>query len=182
MDLIEDKISQTENRHPWELSRYEVFKDIISPYFDLKSKKTIVDIGCGDVFFIGSLSSEFSNLNCIGVDINFTNDYIKSFTDKYEKVRLYKTIEDAIVNETHIDLVLLMDVIEHIEDDESFISKDLSPLLKKFNPLVLVTVPAFQTLFSNHDLLLQHYRRYTYDKLKLLLTRNDLKIIKGLQQ
>jgi SAM-dependent methyltransferase len=61
------------------------------------------------------------------------------------------------------DLILLLDVLEHIEDDMSAIL-ELRRLLKK-NGFAIVTVPAFMSLWGNHDIVNHHFRRYTFPEL-----------------
>lgn len=57
------------------------------------------------------------------------------------------------------DLVCAFDVVEHVEDDQ----KAVQELLRVCKPggKVFVTVPAFMSLWSTHDLVNQHFRRYT---------------------
>src|SRR5947209_7876074 len=57
------------------------------------------------------------------------------------------------------DLVTACDVIEHVRDDQSAVAAMNAVL----NPggIVLVTVPALMSLWSNHDVLNRHFRRYT---------------------
>lgn len=56
-------------------------------------------------------------------------------------------------------VVTMLDVLEHIEDDRGF----LAELAGKMDPgaTLLMTVPALPSLWSNWDVLLGHYRRYT---------------------
>ena len=58
----------------------------------------------------------------------------------------------------NIDICFMLDVLEHIENDREF----LAILNRKLNDggLLLVTVPAYNFLFSEHDVFLKHYRRY----------------------
>jgi hypothetical protein len=58
------------------------------------------------------------------------------------------------------DLVMLLDVIEHVADDREFLGGLVAQCLAP-GGLVLVSVPAWQMLFSEHDLALKHYRRYS---------------------
>ena len=58
-----------------------------------------------------------------------------------------------------MDLVCLLDVLEHVEDDLSALRR-IARLLKP-GGRVLVTVPAYQWLWSPHDTAHHHYRRYT---------------------
>jgi hypothetical protein len=70
----------------------------------------------------------------------------------------------------------MMDVLEHIKDDYSFLN-DVVNKLKK-GGTILITVPAWQFLFSQHDVRAQHFRRYNRKQLMNLLKRNDIKIEK----
>ena len=54
---------------------------------------------------------------------------------------------------------MALDIIEHIDEDLSAV-KELNRILKPGGRLIL-TVPAFQFLWTNHDLALHHKRRYT---------------------
>jgi hypothetical protein len=57
------------------------------------------------------------------------------------------------------DLILLMDVLEHVDDDVGLIRSAVVGAGE--HAYVLITVPAFQRLFSSHDMFLEHKRRYT---------------------
>jgi hypothetical protein len=61
----------------------------------------------------------------------------------------------------------MFDVLEHIENDKAFLIK----LRKKASHkhLLLLSVPACQFLYSDHDRILHHYRRYTNDMLRSTL-------------
>jgi SAM-dependent methyltransferase len=73
------------------------------------------------------------------------------------------------------DLVLLMDVLEHIEDDAAALAQTWAKL--KPGGHAFITVPAFAFLWSRHDEVLGHHRRYTRDSLQRLLeTIPDLRI------
>lgn len=61
------------------------------------------------------------------------------------------------------DLVLLCDVLEHIEDDIGFLSWLIGTM--KPHSHLLMTVPADPRLWSPHDEVYGHYRRYTPDVL-----------------
>ena len=67
----------------------------------------------------------------------------------------------------------MADVLEHIKDDKGIIKK-LSNHLKK-GGYILVTVPAFQLLFSKKDVALGHFRRYNLKDLKIVFKRFEQK-------
>jgi hypothetical protein len=68
----------------------------------------------------------------------------------------------------------MMDVLEHIEDDGAFFDTVANKL--KSGATILITVPAFQFLFSNHDVRAGHIRRYGRRQLMNLLKRDGIKI------
>lgn len=77
-----------------------------------------------------------------------------------EYVRLlYKESVPDLQLETQYQLICAMDVLEHIEDDKAalaWINDRLMP-----SGTFIATVPAYQWMFSDHDIANQHYRRYT---------------------
>ena len=61
-------------------------------------------------------------------------------------------------------------MIEHVKDDE-IILKYLSELLDK-NGQIIITVPAFNFLFSSKDKVLRHYRRYTKKDIQKIISKH----------
>jgi len=72
------------------------------------------------------------------------------------------------------DCVILGDVLENIEDDESAIRKVYNVL--KPNGCIVVNVPSYQFLFGKHDLAMGHKRRYSDNELKIKLKVAGFKI------
>jgi hypothetical protein len=73
------------------------------------------------------------------------------------------------------NIVTMLDVLEHIEDDRGF----LAELAGKMDPgaMLLLTVPAMPSLWSNWDVLLGHYRRYTKASLASAAELTDFEIV-----
>jgi SAM-dependent methyltransferase len=72
------------------------------------------------------------------------------------------------------DLIVMLDVLEHIHDDQASLSVVHSRLTE--TGWFLVTVPAFQFLWSSHDVFSHHFRRYTRALLRERLRRAGLTI------
>jgi len=166
MDLIEIK-NKDINRHPWELSRVEsLIKEIKKYHVGNK----ILDIGCGDSYFDYRLMDEIKDIDSFyGIDI-YAKEEIKD--GKYLVVNNYKKLKNK-----KFDTILMFDVLEHIEDDAEFLKNTVEPMLED-NGKIIMSVPAYQSLFSKHDEELRHYRRYNIKMIKDACMESSLKIIK----
>lgn len=129
---------------------------------------TIVDVGSGSGFFAISLEKEFGDKlkKVYLVDINYTPEEIAETSGKKIEKTLY--IPEKIEN----GLVIMMDVLEHLEDDLAML-KSIKANSVGGNNHYFITVPAFNSLWSGHDVYLGHYRRYKIDTLNKVL--NDAK-------
>jgi len=70
------------------------------------------------------------------------------------------------------DTLLFIDVLEHVEDDALLLKEYLSKSTE--DALFVISVPAFQSLWSNHDIYLEHFRRYRIQDLRNLLLKVGL--------
>lgn len=66
----------------------------------------------------------------------------------------------------------MMDVLEHIEKDSEYLRLIKNKL--QDNGIILITVPAFQSLYSLHDKELKHFRRYNHKELYTIIKRSGL--------
>lgn len=173
MDLTELTHFDNTQRHPWELARFRVITHKLQKLINDKLKSPdvtgslkILDIGCGDTFLVSSLALAFPDHEFIGVDINFTDQHLEWFQQKYQNtnVSIFRSLEDLHGNKS-ADIVLILDVIEHIEDDLAFLQMIRESTWLSSDTKVLITVPAYPNLFSDHDVILGHVRRYTNESL-----------------
>jgi hypothetical protein len=184
MDLVEvsKKSKFTSIRHPWEMARLEVVNYIVSDTLKNEKTFTVLDIGCGDIFFITELSKKYPLINFYAIDIAFTDELIEAYKKQAgNKIHLFKSLEEASLHmDKPADLVLLLDVIEHIENDVSFLNNLCHHKRIGAETQIIITVPAFQGLFCSHDHFLGHYRRYNNQNLeKTILEAGFSKIKKG---
>ena len=177
MDLVEHKNKTNENRHPWELARLEVVYSFISKHFANDCAINILDIGCGDTYVVSELQKKMPNSIFHAIDTAFSSQMIDQF--QQEGISLYQNINELVQKVDQADLILLMDVIEHIEDDKGFLMNLISQKYIQNDSLFLVTVPAYQSLFSEHDVFLKHYRRYSRKQLIKTLTVSGFEIIES---
>ncbi len=132
--------------------------------FSLQPQK-ILDVGAGSGFFSKYLLDHTSAKAAWCIDPFYSEERDDSHAGKPIRYRHECTWTDA-------DLVLMMDVLEHVEDDLALLNDYIAkvPVGTRF----LVTVPAFQFLWSGHDVFLGHYRRYTLSGIADLMERAGL--------
>ena len=161
MDLVE-AASANGNRHPWELSRRDAVLGILAGRGSLRD---VADIGAGDRFFATSLRA-FAPDAIYAVDVHYEE------TGMMDGVHVVRDIAD--LPDAEFDCIVMMDVLEHVEDESTL----LPEVRRKLRPggTVLVTVPAFQRLFTAHDRYLRHFRRYRRRHLRAVLERHGLRV------
>jgi SAM-dependent methyltransferase len=169
MDLVEFR-KFAGVRHPWEIARLEAVKKVLSPV--IFPGMTVLDVGCGDGFVARGLFSGGDVAELTAVDINLSDQRIEELERLSGGVRFLKEPPHG----WQFDLLLLMDVIEHVEDDHALLSSHVERQLVPEGK-VLITVPSFQLLFGRHDVQLGHYRRYTLKELEALASRSGLAIL-----
>lgn len=160
---------ELEEKHWWHKAKRELCKKIVAKYF--KGGK-IVDIGCGT----GKNVEAFSKFGEIwGID---NSDEALKYCRDYRKLKNVKKgeAEKTGLRTSSFDLVTLLDVLEHTDDTKTL--KEIHRILKK-DGLLLITVPAYQWIWSQWDVVLHHRRRYTKSKLEDLLKKNGFEIVYG---
>ena len=126
-------------RHPWETERAQFFRSLIAHHLGDGCPRRILDIGAGDGWFAGELSQEMSDgSEVVCWDIN------------YRSADLAADLPDGVIRTADeptgsFDLVLLLDVIEHVDDDAAFLDSAVLPHVTD-RSLVVVSVPAYQSL------------------------------------
>lgn len=163
MDLKE-KTDNGSYRHPWEIARS---KSILSLLKDVQFS-TLADIGAGDLYFAQKLNS-LTGKQIYACDVN------------YDETQLGKNGEVIAVSDIldipphSIDVIFLLDVLEHVEDESTFLHDVLSRLTPE--GIMIITVPAFQFLFGKHDIFLKHFRRYRKKRLETVLIDNHFAVV-----
>ncbi len=162
------KMANAENTYWWHVGR----KDIINRYIrnlGLKKNSAILNIGCGTGGTINMLEKHgiLENVDTSQEAVNYLNKLNIKNVRKINGLKLpYK--------ENTFDLIVALDVLEHIKEDSKAL-KEWHRVLKPKGKL-LITVPAYQWLWSNHDESLHHYRRYTLSGLHRTVNSEGFKV------
>jgi SAM-dependent methyltransferase len=96
------------------------------------------------------------------------------------KLRGYEIIRGSVLEapfrSASFDVVLGLDLIEHVDDDSAAL-REMHRVCKP-GGLLVVTVPAFQLLWSHHDVINHHKRRYTKRQLQKRLWTTDFQVLR----
>jgi len=163
MDLTEEQISEP-LKHWYYKHKFETIARELKSLGEIRS---IVDVGAGSALFSKELIKSNRNIILHAIDSGYKTEGADPMNSNIHYYKSAKSISG--------DLYLFTDVLEHIEDDKSFLKSyvDSSPRGSKF----IITVPCFMSLWSYHDIFLKHFRRYTLTELNSLALSCDLSII-----
>jgi hypothetical protein len=174
MDLSERR-GASPRRHPWEKARAKFFRRVMQQTRTSSQSLAVLDVGAGDGYLATALFSDLppgSRLVC--VDSNYSDADLETY-------RASAPPNLSFVRERprdRYDIILLLDVIEHVPDDNAFLRVLTEENLAK-DGMIVVSVPARQSLFSKHDEALGHYRRYSPAQLRGVVTANGLVVRKA---
>jgi SAM-dependent methyltransferase len=158
-------------RHPWELCRFEFFRRVLATNGVLDAATTVLDVGAGDAWFADQLAARSSVQRIVCWDAAYTPDYLSQRPGESDRVEL-RADEPA----GRFDLILLLDVLEHVEEATGFLAQIVRDHLA-IGGHVLFSVPAWPLLFSSHDVRLRHYRRYTPSSARALAASAGLDLV-----
>lgn len=128
----------------------------------------ILDVGCGDGLFFDRLR-RFGHVEGLEPDRGLIAD-----TRWRDRIRA-EPLDRRFRADHAFDLVLMLDVLEHIEDDREALAAARDAL--RPGGTLLLTVPALQRLWSRHDVANQHYRRYHRSDLAALLESAGFEVV-----
>jgi SAM-dependent methyltransferase len=147
-----------EKRHWWFAARQDIILAYVRDAIKLRADARILDVGCGT----GAILEAFSrNHPAFGFDFSET---AVAYCKKRGLDNVFSGSLADLASHGPFELITYFDVIEHTDDDDGILRQGLN-LLKPGGHL-LVTVPAYQWLWSNHDVLNHHKRRYTRGQLR----------------
>ncbi len=163
------QMRDVEDSHWWFVSRRAIIATAIAT-LTLPSEARILDVGSGTGGNLEMLSS-FGSVTGIEAD-----DMAIALCSSRKSAIVLKGSLPANLPEfpEKFDLIIMLDVLEHIDEDLAAL-KSLERLLSPTGVLI-VTVPAFPFLWSDHDVQHHHKRRYRYSTLKRVVQNSGLRV------
>ncbi|WP_112381666.1 class I SAM-dependent methyltransferase [Sphingomonas carotinifaciens] len=167
--IVYDRMAAHDSTHWWYRARRDILADYLTRYAALPADARILEIGCGTGHNLPMLSG-FGRVEAIEID-----PAARAIAGE----RLGRPVGDAPlpalpgVERGAYDLVAVLDVVEHIEDDVAAL-KAMGDLLKPGGK-ILIAVPAHQWMWSAHDVVNHHHRRYSKATLAAAIERAGLR-------
>lgn len=167
-----DRMAEQDEVHWWYVARRRILADLIAREIRLPDDARLLEIGCGTGHNLDMLR-KFGRLDAIELD-----DSARALASR----RLGHAVADAALPELPgvpdrtYHLIALLDVLEHVDGDEAA----LRSIADKLAPggSILVTVPAYQWMWSAHDEAHHHKRRYSRRGLRSVAEAAGLKVDK----
>jgi len=154
----------------WLRGKYDFVRQYLVWYASLPEGARLLDLGCGPGNMFATLS-EFGTV--YGTDLSLE---ALRFGRSRGLRRLFIADPTAFpLGSPTFDLVVMIDVLEHISDDDAAL-RELYRILKP-GAVAVITVPAFQFLWGAHDVIYGHFRRYTRPELVRQLDASGFEVI-----
>ena len=159
---VYQKFYEVDRNHFWKISRRRLILEWLQRYAPDKKDLKILDIG-GACSIVSNDMRRLGNVTVIEPD----SETVKLAQELFNIDIRNGSLPNDISADRLYDVVTLLDVLEHIDDD----TEAITSVWKLLRPggIFLCTVPAFPELWSSHDVALHHKRRYHYRGLLNLL-------------
>lgn len=167
-----EKMYNQENAYWWFQGRKKILFKMIQHYGLLKDGGAkVLDIGCGTGLILEGISSQ-----ACAIGLDFSKKALSFCIRRKIDNLLLGDVAKLPIRDASVDLILALDLLEHIEND----GKLMSEIYRTLKPggYILATVPAHQYLWSGHDEALHHFRRYSKEEFLTLITGNGFLPIK----
>jgi len=167
--IVYDRMAAHDSTHWWYRARRDILADFLVREGDLPRHARILEIGCGTGHNLPMLA-KFGSVEAIEID---------PAAREIASQRLGQPVGSAPlpaltgVERGAYDLIAVLDVVEHIDDDVGAL-KAMAECLKPGGK-ILITVPAHQWMWSAHDTVNHHHRRYSKATLAKAIAAAGLK-------
>jgi SAM-dependent methyltransferase len=136
----------------------------------------MLDIGCSSGFLLAQLRSSFPDAFVIGADV-VRGPLLALAKTQPDVPLLHFDLTRCPLPGASVDVVFLLNVLEHIENDALAVQQ-LARILKP-GGLAIVEVPAGPHLYDYYDMMLMHYRRYRQRDLRRLFQSSGFEIVRA---
>lgn len=157
---------QLERSHWWFLARGEMLIDHLKSATKGKKDLKILNVGTAT----GRTSELLAQLGAV-VSLEYDQDCVDFVRQNVGIDVIQGSILELPFETGQFDIVCAFDVVEHVDDHQTAVAELFR--VAKTGGLVSVTVPAFQFLWSQHDVVNHHFRRYTRANLREVFQKTE---------
>jgi 2-polyprenyl-3-methyl-5-hydroxy-6-metoxy-1,4-benzoquinol methylase len=166
-----DAYPELYRHHWWWRVREEILLRKIRSIVTKTPHARILDVGCGAGLFFDQLE-QFGHVE--GVE---SDRAAVQASGRWRPRIAVGNLDDTYQSAAPFDLILMLDVLEHIHDTDQIVRRAAELLTPSGR--ILVTVPAFKWLWTAHDDMNHHVTRYSARQLRGMLSRNGLRVIEA---
>lgn len=168
--VIFDRLAENDTKHWWYRARRRVLGALIARRITLPANAQLLEIGCGTGYNLPMLAGFGA------VDATEMDEAARAVASE----RLGQPVKNASLPDLndvpsgHYDLIALLDVLEHVEDDRAA----LISIAERLTPTgtLLLTVPAHQWLWGANDVAGHHFRRYSSASFRKVMVEAGLTV------
>lgn len=165
-----ESMSAVEDKHWWFVARRRIIASLIERFVRPPAGAKVLEAGCGTGGNL-ALLARYGKLDAFEYD---PTARAKAAAKQVAEIDFGALPDQVARADGSYDLIALLDVLEHIEEDEASLQR-LGGLLRDDGKLLL-TVPAVPSLWSEHDVIHHHHRRYTRRSLEQCIAKAGLKV------
>jgi SAM-dependent methyltransferase len=167
--MSEEYFDLANAHHFWCRRRFDVLQKLAGE--KLRGAGSVAEIGCGN----GVLQQQFEDAYGVAPDgFDLHEQALSHSVARSGKVYCYDIHDRAPEFCGAFDLLLMFDVLEHIQDEDSFLASAAYHLAK--GGTVILNVPALPWLFSGYDTVQGHQRRYSLKMIRAVAKKNGFRI------
>ncbi len=167
------RMYQLEDRYWWFVGRRRLVQALMAsvPACRVPPDSRLLDVGCGT----GAMSRELQPLGQV-VSLDFCESALKMARTRGLTGLCQGSAEALPFRSNTFQAITALDVVEHVKDDRGA----LREMYRVAAPggVAIITVPAYRCLWSEHDVALHHYRRYTAPGIRRVVSEAGFRVLK----
>jgi SAM-dependent methyltransferase len=163
-DEVYEEMYRVESRHWWFGAKHKIVRSLLARYAPSspQHKPRVIDLGCGCGYLLSLINDEYDALGMDG-----SPQAVEFSRKRNVRVEVGLLPEPVPYEDGTADVILLLDVLEHLKDDHLCFERAVK--LLKPGGVAICTVPAYPWLWTKRDEYHQHFRRYTRPAFKSLM-------------
>jgi SAM-dependent methyltransferase len=155
----------------WLAGKYRIIDDAVRRAFrPLRPAPAVLDLGCGPGNLLDYLKPYGDTYGS-----DYSSDALRFCAQRGYRRLFRADFHSLPLRGECFDLVTCIDVLEHLEDDRRAI-QELYRILRP-SGLLVISVPAFQMLWGDHDTLYGHHRRYRTGEVRAKLEEAGFEVL-----